>query len=84
MKKGDIVKMSDTLKQGLKGNGCEEHVIEFGDCIGVVEDRCYPNDKEATEVNVRWQPSGLRYAYFPKELVNISDIRDKKIKKILL
>jgi hypothetical protein len=84
MKKGDIVKMSEFLKQTLKGNGCEEHVIEFGNCIGIVEGKCYPDNEFADEVDVRWQPSGLRYAYFPEELVNISEMRDKKIKKIVM
>jgi hypothetical protein len=71
--KGDKVKMTEKLKISLMSNGCEDHVIEFGNCIGIVEDRCYPNINEATEVNVRWQPSGLRYGYFPDELEKIKD-----------
>jgi len=83
IKKGDIVKMSESLKQGLIKNGCEDHVIEFGNCVGIVEDKCYIGIDEADEVNIRWHPSGLRYAYFSHELVNVSFIRDKKIKKLL-
>ena len=69
--KGNKVKMSERLKSILTSNGCEEHVIEFGNCIGIVEERVFPDIDEAPEVNVRWQPSGLRYSYFPNELKKV-------------
>lgn len=69
MKTGDIVKMSEDLKKGLIHMDCEDHVNEFGDCEGVVEDKVW-NDED--DVNVRWQPSGLRYAYDPNTLIKIN------------
>lgn len=78
IKSGDKVKMSDSLKELLIKNGCEEHVEEFGDCIGIVEDYVdYNNNGEndinkiGPEFNVRWMPSKLRYGYSPDELIKI-------------
>lgn len=78
IKTGDEVKMSDTLKKGLIENDCKDHVDEFGDCTGIVEDLVdYNNDGEnnpnkiGPEFNVRWQPSKLRYGYLPEDLIKI-------------
>lgn len=68
--------MSERLKWALSDNGCRAHVTEFGDCIGIVEgltdyNNCKPGEpgydirKVGPEVDVRWQPSGLRYSYRP-------------------
>lgn len=57
--------MKDTLKQQLIANGCAEHVDEFGGCVGIVDGK---PDPDWEEVDVRWQPSGLRYAYHPDDL----------------
>lgn len=76
--------MSDTLKKVLTGNGCKEHIDEFGDCIGIVEDLVnYNNDGEnnpnkiGPEFNVRWQPSKLRYGYLPEDLIKIKNSKQK-------
>lgn len=69
MKTGDSVKMSDTLKLNLIDMDCKDHVDEFGDCIGVVEDKVWIDDNA---INVRWQPSGLKYMYDPETLIKIS------------
>lgn len=66
---GNLVRMSQELKTALRTNGCSEHVEEFGECVGVVEERIWLN---TPEVNVRWRPSGLRYAYHPDKLENAS------------
>ncbi len=78
IKPGDKVKMSNSLKKTLINNGCKEHVDEFGECIGIVEDYVnYNKDGEnedskiGPEFNVRWIPSKLRYGYSPKELIKI-------------
>lgn len=68
MKKGTIVRMSEEFKQRMLLGESKEHIEEFGECIGVVEDKCYPDLDCAPEVNVRWEPSKLRYGYFPKDL----------------
>jgi hypothetical protein len=82
MKIGDKVKMSQSLKDGLMENGCQYHVYEFGECIGIVEDMVWHND-EGDEWNVRWLPSMLRYGYSPDELVVIlKEERKEKLKKI--
>lgn len=57
--------MTEELKRHLRNNGSEEHVEEFGDCIGIVEGPMYDS---WIELNVRWQPSNLRYGYHPKNL----------------
>lgn len=49
-----------------------EHLKEFEDCIGLVEDHAIgPRGEKWPEVNVRWQPSNLRYAYLPEDLVKV-------------
>ncbi len=68
MKKGDKVKMSEGLKEAMRQNGRKEHVKEFGECIGVVERLI---DDDDYEVDVRWQPSNLRYGYSINSLVKI-------------
>lgn len=60
--KGDRVKLSESYKQRLISDGSIEHIEEFGNCVGIVEDTEY-QDESTLEVNVRWQPSGLRFAY---------------------
>lgn len=78
IKTGDKVKMSEDLKNALIENDCKEHVDEFGNCIGIVEDLVnYNNDGEndpnkiGSEFNVRWMPSKLRYGYSPDDLIKI-------------
>lgn len=84
IKTGDKVKMSDNLKKGLVESGCKDHVDEFGDCIGIVEDYVnYNNDGEndpnkiGPEFNIRWQPSKLRYGYLPEELIKVKNTKQK-------
>lgn len=82
IKPGTRVRMSEHLKQALIKNGSKEHVREFNNCIGVVQgltdynnckpgDPKYDQDKVGPEVDVRWQPSNLRYAYAIEKLVII-------------
>jgi len=48
--------------------GCStEHVLEFGNCVGIVQGPAEPQ-LNWPEVDVRWQPSNLRYAYLPEDL----------------
>lgn len=58
---GKRVRMSSTLKLMLARAGSGDHVTEFGDCIGVVEGWVF--GPHCPEVDVRWQPSGLRWGY---------------------
>jgi hypothetical protein len=70
MKKGDRVKMTQECKDTLKRNGCNDHVHEFGNCVGIVQEQVRgPNGDVWPEWDVRWQPSNLRYAYHPASLV---------------
>jgi len=114
MKKGDRVRMSDSLKARLRGKcgeagrhlgpfdpddvhdcwGCSSaHVEEFGDCVGIVQglmdyNNCEPTDaaydpsKTGPEVDVRWQPSNLRYAYHPSDLELIGSDRRITVRAI--
>ena len=73
MKKGDKVKMSEGLKEAMRQNGSKEHIKEFGECIGIVEGITYENeDGTDVDVDVRWQPSNLRYGYSINSLVKIN------------
>jgi hypothetical protein len=66
---GVSVRMTADLKAELRGNGSAEHVEEFGDCSGVVLGPTdYGQGRRGPELDVRWQPSGLRYAYAPEHL----------------
>ncbi len=73
MKPGTKVIMSTQLKKNLISNNCQGHVREFGGCIGIVEDLVDFGTQKGPEVNVRWQPSNLRYAYHPKDLIVCND-----------
>ena len=84
IKSGDKVKMCDSLKYSLIKNGCKEHVEEFSNCVGIVEDYVnYNNDGEndqnkiGPEFNVRWFPSKLRYGYLPEDLIKIKNTKQK-------
>lgn len=69
MEPGTRVRMSPQHKQHLITNGSAEHVAEFGDCEGTVEGLVRWNETtQGPEVDVRWLPSGLRYAYHPNDL----------------
>lgn len=52
--------------------GCStQHVEEFGGCVGIVGGPYFTKVANAKEVEVRWQPSGLRYGYDPAGLVEV-------------
>jgi hypothetical protein len=55
------------------------HIVEFGESVGVVQgltdyNHCEPGTPEydsakvGPEVDVRWEPHNLRYAYLPGDL----------------
>ena len=75
LKKGSRIRMTADLKARM-WEGSRDHVYEFGECVGVVDGFVDfhnvgdPLDigKIGPEVNVRWQPSDLRYAYHPSDL----------------
>ena len=69
--KGLRVKMSDELKQSLISNDSRDHVKEFGNCIGVIEG--YIDGSSEEDVDVRWEPSKLRYGYPLKKLIIIRE-----------
>lgn len=68
MKPGTKVKMGSHFKQALMANNCYEHIQEFGNCVGIVDGLADYGDEKGPEVDVRWQPSNLRYSYHPDEL----------------
>lgn len=73
IRKGTKVRMSTRLKQHLRRTGSAAHVKEFGDCVGIVLGKVvYPNGKTYEEVDVRWQPSNLKYMYFKNQLVRVN------------
>lgn len=44
------------------------HVREFGRCVGVVLGPVDFGTQLGPEVDVRWEPSGLKYGYEPEDL----------------
>ena len=87
MKAGTKVKMSEELKALFRANCidgkhvgpmfdedcygcCGAHVDEFGDCVGIVVGPIILTGDDL-EVEVRWQPSNLRYGYDSKHLVPV-------------
>lgn len=77
MKIGTMVRMTPNLKRAMRANGSGEHVDEFGHCIGVVIGPMFP-DTDWPEVDVRWQPSNLRYGYHPNELEIVREKHETK------
>lgn len=66
--------------------GCSwAHEREFGNCEGVVQGLVdyngglkpgqpgYDSNRVGPEVDVRWKPSNLRYAYHPEDLEIVTD-----------
>ena len=52
-----------------------EHIEEFGDCVGVVERATEYNNEPCDDfVDVRWEPSNLRYAY---EIIDLEVVKDE-------
>ena len=75
MRRGTRVRMSEQHKRQLRAGESAEHADEFGDCVGTVEGAMFPG---GPEVNVRWDPSGLRYGYRPDDLVVVDDGCDSR------
>lgn len=72
---GTRVRMSEDLKKRLRISS-RAHLKEFGKCVGTVQgltdyNNCKPGEpgydaeKLGPEVDVRWEPHNLRYAYDP-------------------
>jgi len=65
---GAKVKMKASTKKQLN-HSSHDHVKEFGNCVGITEGFVdYGNNQTGPEINVRWLPSNLRYAYLPNDL----------------
>ena len=60
-------------KQQFIANDCVEHTEEFFGCIGIVECLLDYGICKGPEVDVRWQPSNLRYGYHPDQLEIVDD-----------
>lgn len=58
----------------MPDDGCAacswDHIEEFGGCTGTVQGPMFESS-DAPEVDVRWEPSGLRYGYHPDDLVEV-------------
>lgn len=68
MKPGDIVRMNAACKKALFKTGSHDHVKEFGRCVGEVIGPTDYGNQLGPELDVRWKPSNLRYAYAPAHL----------------
>lgn len=56
--------------------GCSSaHVDEFGECVGIVQGKMFPDVDDEPEVNVIWMPSMLRYGYDPAMLDVVTMLR---------
>lgn len=68
--KGTRVRMKESYKESLR-SGDEftlAHCEEFGECEGIVDGLIDYGFFQGPEVDVRWQPSNLRYGYDPENL----------------
>jgi len=69
MEKGTRGRMSAAFKERfVKNRHNIAHIREFGECVGIVQGLTDFGKQKGPEVDVRWQPSNLRYAYLPEEL----------------
>lgn len=68
MKIGAIVKLSEKFKSKMITNGCKPHIDEFGKSLGKVSGPMWANG-EGPEIDVKWEPYGLRYGYNPEDLI---------------
>ena len=59
--------LEDQPDQGCRASSLA-HLEEFGDCVGILEGPIDLGAQLGPEWDVRWQPSGLRYAYHPDDL----------------
>lgn len=58
------------IRGGSDCDNCStQHVEEFGDCIGIVQEHVNFRELDWPEVNVLWLPSNLRYCYLPEDLI---------------
>lgn len=76
---GFKVKMNKHFKDILvnaRPFSSEEHIEEFGDCIGTIVGWVDYGSQLGPEVDVRWQPSNLRYAYHPINLDLVEQSED--------
>lgn len=77
MKFGTWVRMTEQHKEELRANDSGDHVDEFGDCIGIVEGLVDYGKQKGPEVDVRWHPSKLRYAYHPLDLEEVMLLHER-------
>ncbi len=80
--RGDHVRMTEDHKKRLRANKCAAHVKEFGSCVGIVEGPVDFGLQKGPEVDVRWQPSNMRFAYHPKELDKVESKWSVKTEKL--
>jgi hypothetical protein len=77
--RGIRVRLSAAIKKRCWNTHSRAHIIEFRNCTGVVEDYVdWGSGHVGPEVNVRWHPSTLRYAYHPKDLEVVKTRKKKK------
>jgi hypothetical protein len=76
---GTRVRMTRAFRKKMRWSGSRAHIREFGRCIGVsqgltehnnvlMRDPGYDFNKLGPEIDVRWEPSNLRYAYAFEDL----------------
>lgn len=70
---GDKVCMTELLKEEFRANLCEDHVQEFGDCVGTVIGLTDFGDRVGPELDIEWDPSGVRYSYWPEDLKPVDE-----------
>lgn len=68
---GDRVRMTEAHRLKLRTGRSRQHESEFGECVGVVIGLTDFGTALGPELDVRWAPSGLRYAYHPSELERV-------------
>ena len=72
---GMKVKMSQAFKEDMLKGESKEHILEFGECMGIVKGQFL----DWPEFDVVWQPSGLKYLYLPENLDPWPDEQDSTL-----
>ncbi len=68
MQPGTKVRMNAACKKALFATNSHDHVAEFARCVGEVIGPTDYGNQVGPELDVRWLPSKLKYAYPPEHL----------------
>lgn len=66
---GTRVRLTETAKQYFREHNSAEHIAEFGDCDGQIVGPTFQDS--VSFLDVRWEPSQLKYGYHVDHLEQV-------------